>query len=185
MESRLAVADLQKAADTLVIALACAGDDSAFGELMRRRQTRVRKFMYHLCREPHTGDDLAQQVFLTAWRSLKHLRTAAAFDGWLKRIMVTTWLEELRRRKIAYTEELAPDADPRVHFDGAAEGIDLDAALATLPPHTRLCVVLAHSEGLSHTEIAALTQLPLGTVKSHVTRGSARLRQLLAAYAGA
>jgi RNA polymerase sigma-70 factor (ECF subfamily) len=169
----------------LVIALACAGDSQAFSELVKRRHVRVRKFMYHLCREPQTGDDLAQQVFLTAWRSLRHLRTAAAFDGWLKRIMVTTWLEELRRRKIAYAQELAPENDPRVHLDGAAEGIDLDAALATLPPQVRLCVVLAHNEGLSHTEIAALAELPLGTVKSHVARGSARLRQLLAAYAGA
>lgn len=180
--SRLSAAELRDAADPFVIALACAGDEHAFAELVKRRQVRVRKFMYHLCREPQTGDDLAQQVFLTAWRSLKQLRSAAAFDGWLKRIMVTTWLEELRRRKIAYAEELAGDSDPRVHFDGAAEGIDLDAALATLPPHVRLCVVLAHSEGMSHTEIAALTKLPLGTVKSHVTRGSARLRQLLAAY---
>jgi hypothetical protein len=64
--SRLAAADLQKAADTLVIALACAGDDSAFSELLRRRQARVRKFMYHLCRHASQGDDLAQQVFLTA-----------------------------------------------------------------------------------------------------------------------
>jgi RNA polymerase sigma-70 factor (ECF subfamily) len=183
--SRLSAADLRDAADPLVIALACAGDSQAFAEIVKRRHARVRKFMYHLCREPQTGDDLAQQVFLTAWRSLRQLRTAGAFDGWLKRIMITTWLEELRRRKIAYAEELAPHNDPRVHFDGAAEGIDLDGALATLPPPVRLCVVLAHSEGMSHTEIAALTKLPLGTVKSHVTRGSARLRQLLADYARA
>ena len=183
--SRLSAADLRDAADPLVIALACAGDSQAFTEIVKRRHQRVRKFMYHLCREPQTGDDLAQQVFLTAWRSLRQLRTAAAFDGWLKRIMVTTWLEELRRRKIAYAAELAPENDPRVHFDGAAVGLDLDAALATLPSQVRLCVVLAHSEGMSHTEIAELTRLPLGTVKSHVTRGSARLRQLLAAYAGA
>ena len=180
--SRLSAAELRDAADPLVIALACAGDSQAFTELVKRRHQRVRKFMYHLCREPQLGDDLAQQVFLTAWRSLRQLRTAAAFDGWLKRIMVTTWLEELRRRKIAYVKELTPDTDPRVHFDGSAEGIDLDAALAMLPPQVRLCVVLAHSEGMSHTEIAALTKMPLGTVKSHVARGSARLRQLLAAY---
>jgi RNA polymerase sigma-70 factor (ECF subfamily) len=183
--SRLSAADLRAAADPLVIALACAGDSQAFAEIVKRRHNRVRKFMYHLCREPQIGDDLAQQVFLTAWRSLRQLRTAAAFDGWLKRIMITTWLEELRRRKIAYAEELTPDNDPRVHFDGAAEGIDLDDALAKLPPPVRLCVVLAHNEGMSHTEIAALAKLPLGTVKSHVARGSARLRQLLADYARA
>ena len=68
--------------------------------------------------------------------------------------------------------------------DTTAERLDLDGALAQLPPEARLCVVLAYNDGLSHSEIAALTGLPLGTVKSHIARGAARLRQSLAAYAG-
>ena len=64
------------------------------------------------------------------------------------------------------------------------ERLDLDAALATLPPHVRLCVVLAYEEGLSHQEIAANTGLPLGTVKSHISRGAARLREVLVEYQG-
>ena len=181
MNSRLAAADLQKAADTLVIALACAGDDSAFAEVMRRRQARVRKFMYHLCRQTALGDDLAQQVFLTAWRSLNTLRSAAAFDGWLKRIMVNTWLQEVRRGKLAIISDVDL-ADLAVQHDGTAARMDLDAALATLPHDVRLCVVLAYNEGLSHPEIVALTGLPLGTVKSHISRGAARLRDILADY---
>src|SRR5258707_12428757 len=62
--------------------------------------------------------------------------------------------------------------------------LDLDAALATLPPHARLCVVLAYSEGMSHAEISESTAIPLGTVKSHVARGAARLRELLHDYGG-
>ena len=181
MDSRLAVADLQKAPDTLVIALACAGDDSAFAEVMRRRQARVRRFMYHLCRQTALGDDLAQQVFVTAWRSLRRLRSAASFDGWLKRIMVNVWLQEVRRGKLATTSDLEL-ADLAVQHDGTAARMDLDAALSALPPDMRLCVVLAYSEGLSHPEIVALTNLPLGTVKSHIARGAARLRETLADY---
>ena len=183
MESRLSVADLNQAADPLVIALACAGDDRAFAEIVKRRHARVRKFMYHLCRQPSLGDDLAQQVFLTAWRSLPRLRAAAAFDGWLKRIMVTTWLEELRRRKITYADEADPD-DAGSYRESTAEAMDLDAALAKLPHDVRLCVVLAYNEGMSHPEIAHAAGLPLGTVKSHIARGAARLREMLAAYAG-
>jgi RNA polymerase sigma-70 factor (ECF subfamily) len=179
--SRLAAADLQKAADTLVIALACAGDDSAFAEVMRRRQARVRKFMYHLCRQPAQGDDLAQQVFLKAWRSMRQLRSAAAFDGWLKKIMVSVWLEEVRRGKLVTTSDLEI-ADLVVHHDATAARMDLDAALSTLPADMRLCLVLAYNEGMSHPEIAALTGLPLGTVKSHISRGAARLREVLADY---
>ena len=167
----------------LVIALACAGDEPAFTEIVRRRHARVRRFMYRQCGESALGDDLAQQVFLTAWRSLRQLRSVAAFDGWLKRIMVTTWLEELRRRKLRFAD--AQDAeDDAGHTETTGERLDLDSALATLPPHVRLCIVLAYEEGLSHQEIAADTGLPLGTVKSHISRGAARLREVLAEYEG-
>ncbi len=183
MQSRLSAPDIAAAAEPLVIALASAGDARAIAQLVKRRQGRVRKFMYHLCRTPSLGDDLAQQVFLTAWRSVKQLRSAAAFDGWLKRIMVTTWLEEVRRQTITYAAEL--DADHAGSYrETTAERLDLDAALALLPPEVRLCVVLAYDEGLSHPEIVTLTRLPLGTVKSHIARGAARLRETLAAYAG-
>ena len=89
----------------------------------------------------------------------------------------------MRGRKIAYAAEL--DADHAGSYrETTAERLDLDAALALLPPEVRLCVVLAYNDGLSHPEIAELTQLPLGTVKSHISRGAARLRESLAAYAG-
>ena len=181
MESRLAAADLQRAADTLVIALACAGDDSAFGELMRRRQSRVRKFMYHMCRQPALGDDLAQQVFLKAWRSLGSLRSAVAFDGWLKKIIVNVWLEEVRRGKLATLVDVELK-DLAVQPEATSVRMDLDAALSTLSPDMRVCVVLAYNEGHSHPEIAELTGLPLGTVKSNIARGAARLREILAGY---
>jgi RNA polymerase sigma-70 factor (ECF subfamily) len=183
VESRLSIAQLREATDLFVVALACAGDERAFTEIVGRRQARVRKFMYHVCRDHALGDDLAQQVFLTTWQSLRHLRAAAAFDGWLKRIMVTTWLEELRRRKLPFA--VAQDSEAvAASRDGTAERLDLDAALARLSPEVRLCIVLSYNEGLAHPEIAALTALPLGTVKSHIARGAEKLRQLLAAYAG-
>ena len=181
MESRLAIADLQQAADTLVIALACAGDDSVFAEVLRRRQARVRKFMYRLCRQTAVADDLAQQVFLTAWRSMGRLRSAVAFDGWLKRIMVNVWLQEVRRGKPATVTDVDV-AELAERDDATAVRMDLDSALATLPPDMRLCVVLAYNEGLSHPEIVGLTGLPLGTVKSHIARGATRLREKLADY---
>ena len=111
-----------------MIALACAGDDGAFAEIVRRRQARVRTFMRHLCRESSLGDDLAQQVFLTAWRSLRLLREAAAFDAWLKRIMINTWISEVRRPKLKYAGEPALADFGSVH-DTTAERMDLDQAV--------------------------------------------------------
>lgn len=181
MTSRLSAAELGAAAEPLVIALACAGDAGAFAELVRRRHARVRKFMYHLCRKPGYGDDLAQQVFINVWRSLPELRAAAAFDGWLRRIMITTWLEEARKRRVDTTTAVDLEGAAATH-DGTAERLDLDAALAQLSDEARLCVVLAYNDGLSHAEIAEHTGWPLGTVKSHIARGAARLRALLGAY---
>jgi RNA polymerase sigma-70 factor (ECF subfamily) len=114
---------------------------------------------------------------------LRQLRSAAAFDGWLKRIMITTWLEEVRRDKLEFARE-PEEADFGAHRETTAERMDLDAALARLSPQARLCVVLAYDDGLSHPEIAELAALPLGTVKSHIARGAARLRELLAEYEG-
>ena len=62
--------------------------------------------------------------------------------------------------------------------------MDLDAALATLADDARICIVLAYHEGMTHDEIGNLTGMPVGTVKSHIRRGTLRLREQLAAYAG-
>lgn len=182
MGSRLSAADLAAAVDPVIIALACAGDAAAFTELIRRRQSTVRNFMYRLCRDRGQGDDLSQQVFVKVWRALPGLRAAAAFDGWLRRVMVTTWLEEARRGRIETSPELDPDHTP-ARETTVTEQLDLDGALARLAPQARLCVVLAYQDGLSHGEIAALTGLALGTVKSHVVRGAEKLRNMLDAYA--
>jgi RNA polymerase sigma-70 factor, ECF subfamily len=171
---------LQEAAETAVIALAMCGDRAAFSELVRRRQTWLRNLLRRLCHDPALADDLAQQVFLQAWRCLPGLKSVAAFSAWLRRLAINSWLAQARVAPAAaleLQEQHAPSFSSPV-----AEGVDLDRALAQLPCEERLCVVLAYSEGLSHSEIAAATALPLGTVKSHVRRGAQRLRGLLSAY---
>jgi len=165
-----------------VVALAMGGDRRAFSELVWRRQSWLRNLLRRLSRDPALADDLAQQVFLQAWRSLHQLRSPDAFGGWLRRLAINTWLAEVR----AAGPKL-PECDPEelpaaATFTPAAEQLDLDRALAMLTPAERLCVVLAYSEGMSHGEISAAAALPLGTVKSHVRRGAQRLRVLLNAY---
>lgn len=173
---------LAAAAEATVVRLAAAGDDAAFDELVRRRQPVVRSLLRRLCGDPTLADDLAQQAFVAAWSQLGTLRTPGAFGGWLRQIAVNTWLAHWRRRGpewVALPDELgaAATVDPAV-------ALDLERLLARLKPAERLGVVLAHVEGLSHAEIAHATGWPLGTVKSHVARGSARLRQWLDAPAG-
>ena len=172
---------LGETSEVAVVALAMSGDDAAYGELVRRRQGGVRNLFRRLTRDPALADDLAQQAFLRAWTSLRTLKSPSAFGPWLRKLAVNCWLQHARRRpqEVALGEEmlLAHGASST-----AAERLDLDTALAALPPDVRLCVVLAYSEGMSHAEISDSTALPLGTVKSHIARGAARLRERLQAY---
>jgi RNA polymerase sigma-70 factor (ECF subfamily) len=86
-----------------------------------------------------------------------------------------------RRRKDARMVLLAEPIDPEARQFHGLEGLshDLDRALAALSPAERLCVSLCHGAGFTQAEISQALQVPLGTVKSHVTRGLAKLRRIL------
>jgi len=174
---------LAGAAEAALVALAIGGDVAAFSELVRRRQSWLRNFLRHLCRDSALADDLAQQVLLRAWRSLGSLRSVAAFGAWLRRLAINAWLAHLRGVRAALVPlDVAQHASAAHTPPPEGEELDLDRALAHLSRDERLCVVLAYSEGMSHSEISVLTALPLGTVKSHIKRGTDRLRGLLHAY---
>lgn len=170
-----------KCPEVLVVGLAQNGDRGAFEELVRRRQSPVRNLMRRFCNEPALADDLAQQVFLQVWLRLRTLRRPEAFGAWLRRLAVSVWLQHLRKNDaLRNATELSAryTASPQ----SPAMALDLDDALGSLPETMRLCLVLAYHEGMSHAEIAQATGMPLGTVKSHITRGASRLRQSLSAY---
>lgn len=175
---------LASAAEVSLVALAMVGDDNAFGELVRRRQGAIRRLMGQLSGDWALADDFAQEAFLRAWRKLHTLRSPGAFGGWLRRIAVNVFLQHIRRAGPA-----VQDFDEMVSHPGIDDGdssvkMDLEKALARLRPAERLCIVLSYSERMSHGEICSATGLPLGTVKSHISRGSTRLRQYLKDYEG-
>jgi RNA polymerase sigma factor (sigma-70 family) len=172
---------LGEASEVAVVVLAMNGDDAAYGELVRRRQDAIRQLLRRLTRDPALADDLAQQAFVLAWKSIRALKSPSAFRAWLRKLALNSWLQHARVKKheVALTEEVLLEGQAAATV---AERLDLDAALATLPPHVRLCVVLAYSEGMSHSEISDATAIPIGTVKSHIARGAARLREILQAY---
>ena len=182
---------LGEASEVAVVALAMNGDDAAFSELVRRRQEAIRNLFRRMTRDPALADDLAQQAFVAAWKSIRTLKSPSAFGAWLRKLAVNCWLQQARLKKheVALDEAGARDAGALVAgaaggqwVSTAAERLDLDGALARLPQEARLCVVLAYSEGMSHAEISESTAIPLGTVKSHIARGAARLREILHAY---
>lgn len=127
------------------------------------------------------ADDLAQQAFLQVWRKTRGLKKTHTFGAWLKRVAVTTCLQHLRRNDALKSAEAWDEADTPQSED-AGLAMDLDQALATLPGPVRLCIVLSYHECLTHAEISEMTGMALGTVKSHIRRGTQRLKELLSAY---
>jgi RNA polymerase sigma-70 factor (ECF subfamily) len=173
---------LAEATEAALIIAAQAKDQAAFGELVKRRQGWARALLRRMCQSHAEADDLAQEAFIKAWDRLRDLETPAAFPGWFRRIAVTTFLMAKRRQKAVFEE--ITDASPLASEDSTPEAaagakLDLEKALARLSDAERLCVTLNHGEGLSHSEIVEITGLPLGTVKSHVLRGTDKLRRLL------
>jgi RNA polymerase sigma factor (sigma-70 family) len=165
----------------VLIGLARAGNRDAFAELVNRRQNWIRNLMRRCCHDPSLADDLSQQAFMQAWRSLRQLDDVERFAPWLKRLAINTWLQH-KRRKDPLRE--AAGEDPSQAADEQTPGLamDLDRALGALRDDVRLCIVLAYHEGMTHAEIAAFTGLPPGTVKSHIRRGTGKLQEALSSY---
>lgn len=179
--------ELEDASEESVVARAMTGDNAAFTELVLRRQKRLRDMLRRLCGDHALADDLAQMAFVQAWRNLRALRDPGAFGGWLKRLAINVWLADARRAAPPIDDDeraFLAATDPAPSPERVAVRIDLERALALLKPDERLCVVLAHGEGMTHPEIAAAAGMPLGTVKSHILRGSEKLKRIIARMDG-
>jgi RNA polymerase sigma factor (sigma-70 family) len=160
-------------AEQKIVLLAMAGDEAGFRELVLRHQAWVRSLIRRSLTDYAAADDIAQEAFLKAWRKLPLLREPAAFNGWLRRIVVNAIVDRLRLRsdwELA-SDDGATDA-PSSAFSDAEARLDLQSCLARLTPGQRLCILLVHGEGLTHREAAEETGLPVGTVKSHVARAT-------------
>lgn len=169
--------------EAFLVSLARTGDRFAFEELVRRRQSGLRNLMRRFCNDETLADDLAQQVLMKVWLNIRQLKKPSAFGGWLKKLAVNTWLHYLRKNDaLRGAGELQGTERPQSESPGV--GLDLDHALAQLEPHIRMCVVLSYNEGMSHREIAQATDMPLGTVKTHIRNGAQRLQEILSAYDG-
>ncbi len=168
--------------EVFLVSLARTGDRKAFAEIVRRRQSSIRNLMRRCCNDYTLADDLTQQVFLKVWLGIRKLRKAPAFSGWLKRVAVSVWLQHIRKKDaLGGANEMTGNELPQHDTTGMV--LDLDRALVRLSNPVRLCVVLSYHEGMSHGEIAKLTQLPLGTVKTNIRNGAHQLQELLSAYA--
>lgn len=165
----------------LVARVLLTEDRRAFEQLIRRHQGMVRAQLRRLLRgDDAKADDLAQETFLLAWRKLHQFRGEARFSTWLFRIAYSCFLQARRKSSAAL-----PDMDGSAPVTDivAREAIDLrldiERAMRSLSETEQIVVLHVVQLGLSHDEAAYVLAMPIGTVKSHINRGKAKLRRLL------
>ncbi len=174
-------------------------DRAAFVELLRRYQSHVDRLLYHLAPDWQDRSDLSQEVWIRVYRNLQRLNEPQKFKGWLSRIITNLFYDELRKRK-RIRRPLSLDnplqtKDGEVTWDVAADDPSPDDDLATqefyehlrqaiaeLPEVFRTTIVLREIEGLPYEEIAEITGVSLGTVKSRIARARAKLQDILQPY---
>ena len=169
--------------DDLLVSRARAGDVAAFEALYRQNIGRIYALCLRLAGDPGVAEECAQEAFVMAWQKLDGFRGESAFSSWLYRIAVNTVLGSFRRqgRRDRHVRAVDEDEWERIP-DGAADtgiGMDLEAAIATLPEGARTIFVLHDVEGHRHEEISQMTGLAVGTSKAQLHRARRLLRERL------
>ena len=173
--------------DAALAAQAAAGDRDAFGALVSRYQASVRRLTRAVTGDAHDADDAAQDAFLSELDRLETYDPSRPFGPWLMRIATNASIDLVRRRAVRRADALderSPSRRPSPATDAESAEIraSLQAALAVLPERQRVAVTLFDVEGYSHAEIAAVLEIPEGTVRSDVFHARRALRVALQAY---
>ncbi len=171
--------------DSALVERAGKGSDKlAFAELVRRHQGKVRGLLIRLTSNPTLADDLAQDVFLRAYRGLPGFEGRAQFSTWLYRITYNVFVNHRTRSKVLSAlpqgfESSAAAPETELSPGRSDLRSDLAAAIAQLPERYRAVVTLYYLEDVSYPEMAEVLGLPLGTIKTHLHRAKKLLRQQL------
>ena len=163
-----------------MIAAARMGDVRAFGRLVDAHQVAVRGFLTRLMGRGSDAEDVAQEAFVRAFETLDRFAGQARFRTYVCGIAFRVWRDQKRSWFRARAREQVYSDVAQVGEGLSAEvKIALAQAMATLPEAQRAAVALCLGGEFTHEEAATALQLPLGTIKSHVARGRAQLRQVL------
>jgi RNA polymerase sigma-70 factor (ECF subfamily) len=146
-------------------------------------QGKIRAYLVRLCKNYDLAEDIAQETFLTAFRKLQSYKGEGNFSGWLFRIAHNCFLQHIRRtkRRTEITEQFGTEQELQTtQYDSLSTGqMDLEQALRQLNSDETPTITLCHSYGFSHQEVADILDMPLGSVKSNISRGKVKLREIL------
>ena len=173
------------------------GDVAAFNRLVVQYQELVFNVAYRIMGDPAAAEDVAQETFITAYQSLRTFR-GGSFKSWLIRVATNRCYDELRRRKRRPQSSLdeimdenesfaflrSPQDGPEAHRQRVELALTIERCLKDLPDDQRIVTVLSDVEGYDYQEIANITRVSLGTVKSRISRARAKLRDCLQLLGG-
>jgi RNA polymerase sigma-70 factor, ECF subfamily len=190
--------DYAQLTDQDVILHARKGRDTAFRELIRRYERPVFSLIYRMVRDREMAEDLSQDTFIKVLNALDRYDPKYKFSSWIFKIAHNTTLDQLRKKEPqtlslegsphARTAEQAETSsftavdtaeNPEQYTASKEMGFEIEEAIARLRPEYRSVIVLWHVEGRPYEEIAEITGLPLGTVKTYIHRGRNELREML------
>ena len=180
----------QAAEERRLVESAARGSTEAFESLYRRHAGKVHGLCLRMTGHRETAEDCVQEAFVQAWRHLPRFEARSSFGTWLHRIAVNAVLAQARRRQervgteASIEDELAGSLADGGSGDTGAE-IDVEAAIASLPPGARHVLVLAGVYGYSHEETASMLGVAVGTCKAQLHRARQLLGQRLGAVEGA
>ena len=191
--------ELAARTDQEIVALARAGEEAAYRELVRRYERPLFSLLYRMVRDRELAEDLAQETFVKALNAIESYRPEFKFSSWIFKIANNAAIDHLRRREL---DTLSLEGSPHAETPEAIEatalqigdrqespldevearelGGEIEAAIAKLRPEYRSCILLRHVEGRAYEEIAEILGLPLGTVKTYIHRARNELRRELA-----
>ena len=152
----------------------------AFNELVVKYQSPIRRFfMNQTSGDVQLSDDLAQDTFVKAYTHIGQFKGLSGFSTWLYRIAYNTFYDDVRRRKITEDVDTSAAAQHRSETLHTGLRLDLQQAMQVLSANERLCITLQLVDGQSIEQIAAITGMAQGTIKSHLSRGKKKLTAYL------
>ena len=159
------------------------GDKSVFQILVKRHKEKVRNIIYLTMNNSALVDDIAQDVFITIYRNLKHFRFESQFTTWLYRITVNKCKDYLRRMNVRKIFSPLDEGIEISEYPSPVEHRDISKivteAISKLPVKLRMPLILKDIEGFSYQEISETLNCEMGTVKSRIFRGREKLKEIL------
>jgi RNA polymerase sigma-70 factor (ECF subfamily) len=160
-------------------ATAEAAPEMTFAEVLRANQSMVFSLAYHFLRDHAAAEEIAQDVFLRLYRKMDDLDSAKHVTFWLKKVTSHRCIDYVRKRGSQSTISLEDVAEPSIPEQRGDPLLNrrLRQLIATLPEKPRMVMVLRYQEDLMPEEISEVLEMPVRTVKSHLQRSLAMLRE--------